>query len=151
MMQRTSQTMSRRLAVYQGETFAVGNTHTKILILHTTRFCFHLICYKLTLSVFFIKHIWVFTENTLIIFWLRLVYLKTDTTLHSYRLLGKQHCLGKNASIFGTGYFSNWPAFGAKWLYGCYLEHRSCECKHAWHATSGWPENYLPTLLLNIL
>ena len=38
--------MHRRLAgkyshtVYQGETFAVGNRHTKIIVLHTTRLCF---------------------------------------------------------------------------------------------------------------
>ena len=37
----------------------------------------------------------------------RLVYLKTDMTLHSYVLLQKQHRIGKNASPFGTDNFSN--------------------------------------------
>ena len=60
-------------------------------------------------------------SKALNLFWLRLVYLKTDTTLHSYRLLETPHRIGKNASIFRTGYFSNWPVFGAKGSlnYGC--------------------------------
>ena len=49
--------------VYQGETFTVENTHTKIIVLHTTDFVFIFIPYKLILSVFFIKYIWVFTEH----------------------------------------------------------------------------------------
>ena len=33
-------TMGISHTVYQGETFAVGNMHTKIIVLHTTRHCF---------------------------------------------------------------------------------------------------------------
>ena len=62
-------------------------------------------------------------ETTLLskVFLFRLVYLKTDRMLHSYGLPEKPYCIGKNVSIYGTGYFSNLPIFGAKGsvIYGC--------------------------------
>ena len=44
-----------------------GNMHTKIIVLHTTDFVYFVMRNKLILIVFFIKYVWVFTENTLLI------------------------------------------------------------------------------------
>ena len=92
-------------------------------------------------SVFFIEYSMVFTENMLLILGTEsfliqvIVYLKTNTTLHTYRLREKPHCISKNESVFSTGYFSHWPVFDAKGsvIYCCtaaiwstiYLIHRN--------------------------
>ena len=43
------------------------NMHTKIIVLHTTDCVYVVMCYRLVLIVFFIKNIWVFRENMLLI------------------------------------------------------------------------------------
>ena len=87
--------------------------HTKSIVLHTTDFVNVLICYKLIITVFFIQINIVFMENTQLILSTELlliqviVYPKTNMTLHTYQLPEKPHRIGKNVSVFGTGYFSH--------------------------------------------
>ena len=48
--------------------FVVGNTRTEIIVLHTTRHCFHFVMLQIDFKcILFIKSIWGFTENTLLI------------------------------------------------------------------------------------
>ena len=74
------------------------------------RLCLPLICYKLILSVFFIKIFGYLRKicclsKALNLFWFRLVYLEIDKMLQSYGLPEKLHHVGKNVSVFGTGFF----------------------------------------------
>ena len=100
--------------------------HTQIIILHITD-CSHFDMIQIDFKwVFFIKYIWVFTEKyaAYLRYWTftdSLVYLKPDMTMHSYGLLKKSHRISKYVFVFGTGYFQNWPVFGAKGnvIYGC--------------------------------
>ena len=52
-------------------------------------------------------------SKALNLFWLRLVYLKTDTMLHPYWLLEKLHCIGKMFPYMRLAIFQIDPYFTA--------------------------------------
>ena len=84
------------------------NMHTKIIILHTVNFVYIVICYKLIWIAFFIKYIWVFTKNMLLIegtepLLIQASWSKNRHNIALYGLPQTQHCFGKNVSKLDTG------------------------------------------------